>query len=107
MAERAPLAVHDFQTGGLDVALEFLKRTRNELRSIHRVLVWPDRVQIFDVNRDSFEVRAVGYGDADVIPILHAVHTVFDPATIHEPTDQPPKEFSAGKRYPWAQDRVM
>ncbi len=31
---RTPLATHDYTPGGLDAALEFLKRTRSELRSL-------------------------------------------------------------------------
>ena len=56
-----PLATHDLTPGGLDAALEFLKRTRWELRQLRRVHVWKDRLQIFDINGDYFEVRGVGY----------------------------------------------
>ena len=54
-----------------------------------------------------FEVRGVGYRDADVIPLLQSVNTAFNPETIHEPIDVEYKEFGAGRRYPWAYDRVM
>src|SRR4051794_23270405 len=49
----APLATHDF--AGVDAALEFLKRTRWELRTLRKAHVWKDRLQVFDVNGDSFE----------------------------------------------------
>ena len=55
-----PKATHDFTPGGLDAALEFLKRTRNELRAVRFVHVWKDRFRIIDVNHDCFEVRGVG-----------------------------------------------
>ena len=100
-----PLATHDYRD--LPAALEFLKRTRWELRSLRRAHVWTDRLQLFDVNGDSFEVRGVGYPDADVVPLLRAVNTAFDPQTIHVSTDQPYKEFDTGRRHPWAEDRVM
>jgi hypothetical protein len=102
-----PLATHDFQLGEVDVALEFLKRTRNELRILRKVRVFTDRVQVFDVNGDYFEVRGVGYPDAEIVPILEAVHTAFKPEAIHQPFDGPYKEFKTGKRRPWAEDRVM
>jgi hypothetical protein len=102
-----PLATHDYAPGGLDAALEFLKRTRWELRSLRGVRVWKDRLQIIDVNKDYFEVRGVGYPDADVVPLLKAVNTAFDPQTVHDPTDAEYKEFDAGRRHPWAEDRVM
>jgi hypothetical protein len=101
-----PLATHDHVPGGLDHSLEFLKRTRSELRSIWKVRVWPDRLQVIDVNKDIFEVRGVGYLDPDIVPLLRAVNTAFNPETIHQPVNDF-KEFGAGRRYPWAYDRVM
>ena len=79
---------------GLDLALEFLKRTRWELRTLRKVHVHRDRVQVYDVNGDFFEVRGVGYPDADVVALLRSVNTAFDPATIHEPTARDFKEFN-------------
>jgi hypothetical protein len=103
----APLATHDYVPGGLDAALAFLKRTRAELRTLRKVRIWKDRLQILDVNRDSFEIRGIGYGDADVVPLLRNINTAFDPQTIHEPTSVEYKEFDTGRRHPWAEDRVM
>ncbi len=98
---------HTIIPGGLDAALEFLKRTRNELRTIRMVRVWKDRVQVIDVNHDFFEVRGLGYQDADIIPLLQNLNTAFNPETIHNEIDVDYKEFGAGNRYPWAHDRVM
>jgi hypothetical protein len=102
-----PLATHDFAAGGLDAALEFLKRTRFELRALHKVRVWKDRVQILDVNKDIFEVRGIGYPDADVVALLQYINTAFNRDTIHAPIDADYKEFGAGRRYTWANDRLM
>ncbi len=102
-----PLATHDYSPDGLDAALEFLKRTRAELRTLRKVRVWKDRLHVIDVNKDCFEVRGVGYPDADVVPLLRAVNTAFDPTKIHEPTEREYKEFDTGRRHPWAEDRVM
>src|SRR6516162_9495773 len=100
----APLATHDHAPGSLDAALAFLKRTRAELRSLRKVRVWKDRVHVVDINGDFFEVRGVGYPDADIIPLLRAINTAFDPDTIHEPTQAEPKEFATGRRHTWAED---
>lgn len=102
-----PLATHDYAPGGLDAALEFLKRTRSELRQLRKVRVWNDKLHIIDVNKDYFEVRGIGYADADIIPLLKSINTAYNPATIHSPTDDPYKEFDTGRRHPWAEDRVM
>jgi hypothetical protein len=103
----APLATHDFTPGGLDAALAFLKRTRSELRTLRKVRVWKDKIYIIDVNKDYFEIRGIGYGDADMVPLLRNLNTAFDPQTIHEPTHLDYKEFDTGRRHPWAEDRVM
>jgi hypothetical protein len=102
-----PLATYDFIQGDLDAALEFLKRTRWDLRSLRFVRVWKDHLQIFDINGDFFEVRGIGYPDVDIVPLLQAVNTAFDPQTIHNETSLDFKELKTGRRYPWAADRVM
>jgi hypothetical protein len=103
----APLATHDYVRGGLEAALEFLKRTRNELRTLYLVRVWKDRVHVIDVNKDYFQVNGIGYPDADVVPLLRSVNAAFNPETVHNETDAEYKEFKAGNRYPWGYDRVM
>jgi hypothetical protein len=103
----APLAVHDFRSGEIPAALEFLKRTRSELRMLSLARVWADKFQVFDINRDYFEITGVGYADPGIVPILDAVSAAYNPETLGEPTAEPFKEFSTGRRYPWAQDRVM
>lgn len=102
-----PLATHDYTPGGLEAALEFLKRTRSELRNLRRVRVWKDRLCVYDVNKDYFEIRGLGYPDPDVVPVLRNINTAFNPETIHTPIEAEYKEFDTGRRHPWAEDRVM
>ena len=102
-----PLATHDYTPGELHAAVEFVKRTRWELRELWMVRVWKDRYQIIDVNKDYFEIRSIGYPDADIVQLLRDVNAAFDPATIHDPTAAEYKEFLTGRRFPWAHDRVM
>jgi hypothetical protein len=102
-----PIATHEYTPGHLDAALEFLKRTRWELRQLRRVRVWKDHFEILDVNKDSFEVRGIGYLDVDIVPLLRMVNTAFNPDSIHAATDAEYKEFDTGRRHPWAEDRVM
>ncbi|MCS6865284.1 MAG: hypothetical protein RMJ56_16670 [Gemmataceae bacterium] len=91
----------------LIAAVQFVKRTRWELRELWMVRVFLDRYQLIDVNKDYFELRGIGYRDADIVPLLRLVNAAFDPATLHEPTDQEYKEFLTGRRWAWAHDRVM
>ena len=103
----APLAIHDYAAAAPEAAFEFLKRTRGELRELRHVRIFKDRFQILDVNRDYFEVRGVGYPDPDIVALLQAINTAFDPETIHKPTEAEYKEFATGRRHTWAEDRVM
>lgn len=107
MSEAAPLATHHYRPGELTAALEFLKRTRSELRTLRFARVWTDRLRVYDVNGDCFEVAGIGYPDEDIIPLLNAVNTNFKPEWIHRPASGEYKEFKTGRRYPWARDRVM
>lgn len=107
MREVGPKAVFQHAAGNLEATLLFLKRTHAELRTLRRVRVWIDRLQVFDVNGDYFEVRGVGYPDAEIVPLLRMVYAAFDPQRIHEPVAEPYKELLTGRRHPWAEDRVM
>jgi hypothetical protein len=102
-----PKATHDYTAGGLVPALEFLKRTRSELRSLRKVKLWCDRLQVFDINGDFFEVRGIGYPDEDVVPLLRAINTAFNPQTVHLPPPGEYREMDTGRRHTWAEDRVM
>jgi hypothetical protein len=101
------LATHGYAAGGLDAALEFLKRTRSELRTLRWVRVWKDHLRVIDVNHDFFEIQGIGYPDKDVIPLLQSLCASFNPDTIHQETGAEYKEFGAGKCDPWAYHRVM
>jgi hypothetical protein len=102
-----PKATHEHAPGNLEASLEFLKRTRGELRILRKARVYRDRLCVIDVNGDCFEVRGVGYADADVVPLLRAVNTAFDPETIHQPPPGEYREMATGRRHTWAEDRVM
>src|SRR4051812_14859746 len=103
----APKASHDYVPGGLPEALEFLKRLRWELRPLWRARLYRDRLQIYDVNHDYFELRGVGFPDADIVAILRAINANFDPDTIHDAPVAEYRELDTGRCYTWAQDRVM
>lgn len=102
-----PLARHEFADGGLEAAIAFFRRTREELRTLRMVRVSTEWVQLFDINGDYFELSGLGYLDAEVVPVLKSFDTPFNPETIHVPIEAPYKEFKTGRRYPWAADRVM
>ena len=106
MAAHEPQAT--FQYGGeLEPALDFFKRTRSELSTLRKCHVWTDRVQVYDVNGDYFEIVGLGYPHPEIRPVLQSINAVFRPDQIHLPIDRPFKEFKTSRRRPWAEDRVM
>ena len=107
MSDVEPLATHHFEPGSLDDVLAFFKRTRNELRMLRMVRLWKDRMRLYDINGDCFQLTGLGYVDEEIVPVLKAVDTPFKPESIHLPTDDEYKEIKTGRRYPWAADRVM
>jgi hypothetical protein len=72
MPPTEPLAQQDYQSGTLTDAIEFLKRTRSELRELRKVRIWLDRIQVFDINGDYFEIVGVGYPDRAAVALLGA-----------------------------------
>ena len=104
---QVPLATMQFTPGAVKDALEFLKRTRSELRMLRKVRVWKDRFQIVDINGDCFEITGIGYLDEEITIILDTVNTAYKQDLIHKKTEDEFKEFKTGRRYCWAQDRVM
>src|SRR5271166_3837403 len=88
-----PLATHEYAPGGLEAAQEFFKRTRAELRELRKVRLWKDRVRVIDVNKDTFEIRGIGYVDADVVPLLRMINAAFNPQTLNQPTEAEYKEY--------------
>ena len=101
------LASHEYQSGQVQAVLEFLKRTRSELRMLRKVRVFRDRLQVIDINGDYFEIQGLGYADSDVVLVLDNVNTAYKRELIHKETDDDFKEFKTGRRYTWAKDRVM
>src|SRR5262245_20870881 len=100
-----PKAAHDH--ADLEASLEFLKRTRAELRSLRWARIYRDRLQIIDLNRDYFDLRGVGYPDGDIVPLLRAINAAFNPETLHHPPPSEYREVDTGRRHRWAEDRVM
>jgi hypothetical protein len=107
MSQSDPKATHDYQSGQVDAVLEFLKRTRSELRSLRKVRVWTDKLHVIDINGDYFEIRSLGYPQPEIVPVLQNINTAFKKDTIHNATGEEYKEFNTGRRYTWANDRVM
>jgi hypothetical protein len=107
MSDVSPKGTWQFDAGDLDGAHRFLKRCWSELRALRRVRIWSDRVRVYDVNGDCFELTGVGYADPSAPWVLDQVNANYDRQSLSQPTGEPYKEYLTGRRYNWAQDRVM
>ena len=107
MSSGRVIASYLHQADQVAATLEFLKRTRSELRMLRKVRVYRDRLEVVDVNGDWFEVQGIGYPDTDIVVLLRAVNAAFKQESIHSEVSDGFKEFNAGRRYAWAADRVM
>ncbi len=96
-----------FAPDQLDEVLEFLKQMRGQFRTLRFVQVWPKRLEVYDVNQDSFAIIGLGYLQPEIVIVLDKLNAAFKRETIHEPTSLPYKEFKTGRRLAWAEDRVM
>ena len=107
MSQIEPIASFAYTAGKVQDVLEFLKRTRSELRMLRKVRVYRDRLLVIDINGDAFEVQGLGYSEKDIVPVLNTVNTAYKRELIHEEATGEYKEFKTGRRYAWAADRVM
>ncbi len=97
----------EYRPGALQEVYDFMQQMRYTFRTQRMVRVYTDRLEVFDVNGDAYEIRGLGYPDADVTAVLDALNAVYRKDVVHAPIDRPYKEFKTGRRYTWANDRVM
>ncbi|REJ89389.1 MAG: hypothetical protein DWQ34_06625 [Planctomycetota bacterium] len=107
MATSEERPVVDYTPGKIDEVHAFIRQMRYRFRTQRMVRVWTDRVEVFDVNADAYEIRGLGYPAEEIVQVLDALNAVYRKEAIHEPTENPYKEFKTGRRYTWANDRVM
>ena len=99
--------------GNCQKAIQAENDTRGTIHLLLSDVRMPDMsgpviAQILKKHRPDMRVMLMsGYPDGEIVPLLRAVNTAFDPATIHEATTLEYKEFKTGRRHPWAEDRVM
>ena len=80
-----PLAVY---TGSLEDAgalIQFLRREIDHLRSLRKLVIFPDKTVLWDVNRDCIEFPGLTFGAAALEALLHELRVVFNPQTLHTP----------------------
>jgi hypothetical protein len=80
---------------------------RRGFNTANRVRVERGRTTIIDINRDEFVVEGLGYGDANLIPLLRDLGAAFDPQELHRvsPDDPTAREFPLSRAWAWGAER--
>jgi hypothetical protein len=88
--------------------IQFFRKHRDELRRLKKVVVSPEKVIIYDINRDTMEFEGLTYGDETLDALLKELGVVYNPATLHNSNATPSgvKEYELGAVYPWGHDRI-
>ncbi len=89
--------------------IQFFRRESANLRILRRLVVYPDKTVVRDVNGDGLEFPGLTYGSATLEVLLRELGVIFSPQTLHNPNATPDgvKEFRLSARWTWAHERVM
>jgi hypothetical protein len=89
--------------------IQFFRREAVHLRALRKLIVFPDKTVVRDVNGDGIEFPGLTYGCRTLELVLREVGVVFTPATLHNPnaTADGVKEFTLSARNPWGHERVL
>jgi len=103
------MIVYDGPVGDATEVVRFLRRELNNLRTLRRVRISPERTIVLDVNKDGLEFPGLTYGSPVLERLLQELGVMFSSDTLHDTTGVPDgqKEFDLSARYTWGHDRVM
>ena len=89
--------------------IQFFRREAAKLRILRKLVIYPDRTLVLDVNGDGLEFPALTYGSAVLEELLRELGVIFSPKTLHDPSATPGgvKEFRLSARWTWGHERVM
>ena len=75
----------------------------NELQGYNVERAQQQAAEIYDITTQVLQIAS----DEEITTLLDAVNTAYKRDRIHMETTDEYKEFKTGRRYCWAQDRVM
>ena len=99
-------------TGAVDdpqELIQFFRREAAKLRILRKLMIYPDKTLVLDVNGDALEFPALTYGSPVLEELLRELGVIFTPKTLHDPNATPGgvKEFRLSARWTWGHERVM
>ncbi len=96
-------------TGSIDEGhelIQFFRRESDNLRTLRRVVISPERTRVLDINEDAVEFPGLTYGSDVLELLLKELGVVFNKQSLHAHPDAS-KEFDVSARHTWSHDRVM
>ena len=89
--------------------IQFFRREAAKLRILRKLVIYPAKTVVLDVNGDGLEFPGLTYGSAVLEELLRELGVIFTPKTLHDPSATPGgvKEFRLSARWTWGHERVM
>ena len=101
------MKVYRYDRAEADVVRKILRAQRKGFNTANRVRVEGARTVIIDINKDEFVVEGLGFGDANLFPLLQALGAAFDPQELKQMGAlSPPREFGLSRVWAWGAERT-
>jgi hypothetical protein len=101
------IRVYRYRADEPDAIRRVLQAQRRGFNTANRVRVEADRTIIIDINKDEFTIEGLGFGDANLLPMLAALGAACDPKEVQrlDKTSRP-REFSLSRAWAWGAERT-
>src|SRR4051812_19972065 len=94
--------VYRYRADEPDAVRQILRAQRRSYNTANRVRVEAGRTIIIDINKDEFTIEGLGFGDANLVPLLGALGASCDPKEVERMNRaSPSREFSLSRVWAW------
>ena len=101
------IRVYRYRADEPDAVRRILQAQRRGFNTANRVRVEATRTIIIDINKDEFVIAGLGFGDANLLPLLANLGAACDPKVVEKlDTSSPPHEFSLSRVWAWGAERT-
>jgi hypothetical protein len=106
-AGKHALSTYAYRADEPDAIRNILRAQRRGFNIANRVRVEAERTIIIDINKDEFTVEGLGFGDANLLPLLGALGAACNPQELARlDKSAKPREFSLSKVWAWGAERT-
>ena len=99
--------VYRYDASEPDVVRKILRAQRKGFNTANRVLIEPGRTLILDINKDTFTVEGLSYGDPNLIELLQHLGAAFSPPDLSKLTreEKSAREYPLSRAWAWGAER--